>query len=556
MTEWTPVAIPYVRGYDAGLGLLRATGEPRNLSIKGATTTVSGAPGGAGLTLVTRVETTEELETELGINAHANGGFGIFKADDKFDFSTKCKLNTYSLAIIIHSTQELGFLQINQLELTDAAKALAASNPADFVDQFGDCFIRGISRGGQLFVVVRIDSRDKQSSDHIKNTLTATIGTFSADAMVSLSEAVKQTKSETRILIYNQGGIAVPSSLSKPDEIAMVLAPWLATLAANAAPFSVTLAPYKIVSGFDPPQAAEIQHQRDVLARCDRLRYDAIEGLNQVEHVLDHPDDFTGVDNAALATARTGFATDLDVVSQARAWAARNPEQALEPENFARTKLARPDYKLTILPTPMPQLRSGFVAYSPAFGAHPFWGFGPGAIKDWELPFWRDGVAAPHEFWVRLPPQEPQSWTDAGYLQGAVRLAAVGWMPLPVLPSVILIHAKARMSLPAGYRFALIGSLVSLSPQLPRADRAPFTFAPIWTDHADIANAGEFDLNLRLSELVPRPFRPEPGFGLPVRDLSYFIELALVCNGRVGPPPDTLAASSTDIQVASVSIES
>lgn len=555
MTEWAPISIPYVEGYAAGLGLLRSTGEPRNQSIKGEATAVSGAPGGSGLTLVTRVETTEQLETELGINAHASGHALIFKADDKFEFSSKCKLNTYSLAIIIHSTQELGFLQINQLELTDAAKALAATTPDAFVEQFGDCFIRGISRGGQLFVVVRIDSHDKASSELIKNTLSASTGTFSADAMVSLNEAVKQTKSETQILLFNQGGMAIPASLSKPDEVAMVITPWLASLTANAAPFSVALAPYKIVSGFDPPQPSEMQHQEDVLTRCDRLRYDALEGLNQIEYVLDHAGDFTGIDNALLATARTGFATDLDVISQARAWATRNAEAALEPEDYARTKLARPDYKLTILPVPMPQLRAGFIPYTPAFGPHPVWGFGPDTIPDWEIPFWRDGVATPHQFWVTLPPQETANWTDTGYLEGATRLAAVGWMPLPVLPSTVLIRAKVRMTLPAEYRFRLVGSLVSLSPQLAADGRAPFTVAPIWTDHVDISHEPDSEAELRISELIPRPFNPPPNTGQPLRDLSYFIELALICDGRVGQPADPLAAFGTDIEVAGVWIE-
>jgi hypothetical protein len=351
MADWTASYIPYVDGYDAGLGVLRSTGEPRNKSIKGQADGVTLSPGGSGLTWVTRVDSTEALETEFGITASARGGIGIFKADDKFEFTKRCQLQSYSLAVIIRSEQQSGFIQIDELELTEAAKVLASANPEGFVDQFGDCFIRGIKRGGQLFISIRIDTRDMQSKETIKNSLNATVGAFSAEAMVSLTEAVKSTNSHSEVLLFNIGGIAAPTSLSSP-----VLGPWINSVTTQAAPFAVTLAPYKIVSGFDPPQAAELQHQQDILLRCEQLRYYALDSLNEVEYVLSHLNLFATVDVAALNTARTGFAVDIDVISQARAFATRNPIQAMEPESYARTKLLRPDYKLTLLPVPMPEL--------------------------------------------------------------------------------------------------------------------------------------------------------------------------------------------------------
>ncbi|MBW8744971.1 MAG: hypothetical protein JF628_11625 [Sphingomonas sp.] len=351
------VFLPYVEGYDVGLGLLRATGEPRNKSIKGMADGVSLALGGEGSITLTRVETTEDLETELGINVSARGGVGIYKVEDKFEFSNKCKLHAYSLALLIRAEQTLGFVQIDELELTDNAKTLVATNPQAFVDQYGDCFIRGIKRGGELLILIRIDTRDQQSRETIKNTLNASAGiSFSAEAMISLNKTLQSTNSETQIFIKNIGGLAAPVSVSTPEQISAVIAPWTNSLQTLAAPFAVTLTSYKIVAGFDPPDPADLQHQQDIIRRCETLRYSAIDGLNQIDYVLSNRKVFVTIDELALTTARSGFASDVDVISQARAFAERNPIQAVEPETYARTKLLRPDYKLTTLPAAMPPL--------------------------------------------------------------------------------------------------------------------------------------------------------------------------------------------------------
>lgn len=540
MAQWSADYLPYVESYDTGLGVLRSTGEPRNKSIKGTAIPVVPAPGGHGDTLVVRVETTEALETELGINASARGGFGIYKADNKFEFSKKCQLQTYSLAIVVHSTQRLGFFQIDELELTDAAKALATSDPQGFVRVYGDCFFRGLQRGGELFVVIRIDTSSQESRETVKDTLNAAVGAFSAEAMVSLSESVKRTNSRTSILLHNDGGSAVPSSLNSPADVANVLKPWVDSLVNWSVPTAMTLASYEIVNGFNPPSVQEIEHQRDVLQRCSSLRYYALNGLNEVEFALENAGVMVGgVDAATLNAARTGFAQDLDVIAEAAVFAVQHPNEALEPEDYAITKLGRPGYKLTVLPSPMPQLAQTVAVTPPAFGHHPLYGYGDESqgLAEFTVTPWSEGAKAPVGFWGPLPPQvEPSNWpfwTSTFNLEGATRIAVIGWMPVPARPAGTLnsavIRVHGRLALPEQHTFRLVASLVEFAPhgQLAGYLDVP-TFLPSWTTRVDISNSGEFDLSMTLVDQLRRPKTLDPTRG------TYFIELALLQEGDFG----------------------
>ena len=582
MSDWTPTFLPYVEGYDAGIGVVRATGEPRSKSIKGVADGVTLTPGGSGLTLITRIESTQDLENELGINVSASYGTALspWKAKEKFEFSKKCQLHTYSLAIVIHSLQKLGFIQIDELELIDDAKMLASNNSDGFVEQYGDSFIRGIDRGGQLFVMIRLDTSTQQTHQTIKNTLDGSVGAFSAEAMVTLTESVKKTGAKTTILIYNEGGSAAPASLATPDQVASVLKPWLDSLMLNAAPYSVTLAPYTIVSGFDPPQAVELQHKQDVLKRCGEARYYALDGLNSIEYILKNVDDFTGVDTSVLGSARAGFAIDLDVIAQAAAYANGHAADALEPESFSRVKLGRPDYKLTVLPSPMPALRIGFVSYPPAFVSEVVLSaFDHTKALYFPTPPWEQGFRAPSSFWgplIRSGPLpagfSPDFWTDfwrsTFHLEGAQRITVIGWMPLPtpdtgkLNSAIVRVHGRLTLPEPAAYR--LVASFVELSNTGVDGTNMMGGLGKlnaIWSTHGDLSANGEFDIALTLnSGIEHKAYQLNPvsphfhAFPIPAYR-SYFIELALLRENTSDGSPAGVDAAANQIEVYEVLVE-
>ena len=135
-------------------------------------------------------------------------------------------------------------------------------------------------------------------------------------------------------------------------------------------PYWVSLVPYAIAQGPEPPNVEDLQHQRDVLKQCARMRSQTLDRLNQVEYILDplHTPEFniqpppSGPDLPAL---HAGLSADLDMIAAAASWACDHPKEAMDPETFAHTHQIvsvpgwinphfDPNYKMTILPTNMP----------------------------------------------------------------------------------------------------------------------------------------------------------------------------------------------------------
>jgi hypothetical protein len=56
------------------------------------------------------------------------------------------------------------------------------------------------------------------------------------------------------------------------EELFQAMDEWTATVRKEPKAYSVTVAPYAIALGPAPPDIAEIEHQRDVLIRCAKLR--------------------------------------------------------------------------------------------------------------------------------------------------------------------------------------------------------------------------------------------------------------------------------------------
>ncbi len=59
--------------------------------------------------------------------------------------------------------------------------------------------------------------------------------------------------------------------------------------AANAKPYSVTLAPIAIANGPIPPNAADIQHAQEILMICAKERSKILDGLNLMEFISQNP---------------------------------------------------------------------------------------------------------------------------------------------------------------------------------------------------------------------------------------------------------------------------
>lgn len=356
-------------GYDIGIGVASATGSPMALGAVGAITPPEVAPGWSGSFSFRRIDLNEDLEEELGVGAEVSGGIGLFSASASFNFCKKCKLQSSSLCVLISAEETSAFKQMDSPQLSPAASRLIEDGKTDrFSEQFGEYFIRGIRAGGRFFGLVRIDAENEQSKTDINAALSGSYGlAMDAEAKLNLSQTLKKSKSNVEAFMHYEGGrVTTHPTSNDPVELTSQLYKamdeWKATIRSEPAPFMVTLAPYAIALGPNPPNIIEFEHQRDVLIRCAKLRARTIDMLNLVDYILDpkHMDEFVPTPNGPdLPTLQASLAEDLDVIAKAAAHAINNIKEAYEPESYMKVVKGKADFKLTTLPSNMPKHTGG-----------------------------------------------------------------------------------------------------------------------------------------------------------------------------------------------------
>jgi hypothetical protein len=352
-------------GYDIGIGVNMATGSPMALGAIGAVTPPQVGGGGSGSFTFRRIDSTEELETELGVGADVSAGIGLFSGSASMDFSRKCRIQSSSLTVLVSAEERFVFQQMDSPKLSPAAAELV-KNSKPLSDQFGEYFVRGISTGGRFFGAVRIDTKSSQSKTDVDAALSLSYGlTVDADVRLKIREAMKSANASAEAFIIFDGGRFTTRPTSNDpvtllEQLFKAMDEWTATVRNEPKAYSVTLSPYIIALGPTPPNIVEIEHQRDVLIRCAKLRSQTIDKLNLTDYILDpdHMDEFEiipppeGPDLPALQGALAG---DLDVIADAASFAINNLKEACDPVTFMREIKGVPDFKLTALPTNLPK---------------------------------------------------------------------------------------------------------------------------------------------------------------------------------------------------------
>lgn len=361
----TQVRVPFVDNYDYGIGVDLATGSPMGKVVVGEVSGVTDAHGATTTYDVSRIHTTEELETALGINVEASYGIGCFGASARMDFVKRSKVQRSSLFMAITATVVLENRSIDEPALTPAAADLVG-RPDVFGTRYGTMFVRGLGRGGLFVGVMRIDTSSAEDSESIALELEGSYGLFSAEARTKFEAIQKNYRSEIRITVYHEGGPIDLSmaDLSDANQLYVMLQRWLSAFqqdpAANARPYYATLAPVAIAHGPTPPNAAEMQHAQDVLVLCAKQRSGILDGLHLMEHIVQNAAryDFPAPTTpAGVAAAFRGYQADLDLVAAAAAHAINHPGDALTPAAFAERQ-GRP-YPQGVPPTPMPTQEKG-----------------------------------------------------------------------------------------------------------------------------------------------------------------------------------------------------
>lgn len=361
--------VSYRAGFDYGMGVRSASGAPLAPGVVGAATQVKDASGGDGTWQLSRINSNEDLERSLGISADASGGVGLFSASAKFNFSSNMKVQSSSLILIVKKTMTKGFEQIYAPALSPDAAALVAAGKLDqFLERYGDTFVRGIYAGGEFFGVFRIDTRSEQSRQSVEASMHGAYGAFSANVGFNLTDTCAKENASVYCNAIWSGG-RVTANPTTADGLFDALRQWDASVDAAPKPFVVTLAPYVVALGPEPPNKEDLQHQRDVLKQCARLRSQTLDKLNLVEFIVDPvnaPQFEAQPGGPDLAILHAGLSADLQLIAEAASHALDNPKDAVDPETFARVNKQQLDYNLTLIPANIPK-HSGATVIVPNF---------------------------------------------------------------------------------------------------------------------------------------------------------------------------------------------
>jgi hypothetical protein len=359
--------VPYQEGYTFGVGVNSATGDRREFGATGTPEKMQGGLiGGDGSFSMLKIQETSDLETHLGISADASGGIGLFSGSARFNFARDCKIQNNSIILLLKCTKSFGYMQIVKADLDPAAAQLVANGQVDlFMERFGDCFVGGVESGGQFFGVIRIDASTEQAVQDISLALSGSYGTFNSDVSGSLKTATMNTHSKVSSFLYYEGG-NVKTSVDTPEDLFKAKLEWEDSVLNAAKPYAVQLLPWILANGPNPPNAADLEHQRDVLKSCATMRSKVIDCLNLLEYYMDplHKDDFENLPDYSenISKAHGGFNSDYDIIESAASYAIDNAKQAVEPETYARTVKNMAGYTLTTLP-PLPKRVAGTVQF-------------------------------------------------------------------------------------------------------------------------------------------------------------------------------------------------
>jgi hypothetical protein len=364
-------------GYDIGIGVASATGSPMALGALGTVTPPQVGTGSSGSFTFRRIDSTSELETELGIGADVSAGIGLFSGSASFDFSKQCKIQANSLAVMVAARETFAFQQMDSPQLSEAAARLVETGRQDqFARQFGEYFCRGIGTGGRFLGVVR---KSQESKSEVDLALSGSYGlTVSAEVRVHISETLKSANARVEAFYTFDGG-QVRTRLTSNDPVELVnqlyraMDEWTTTVRQQPKAYTVTLAPYAIALGPEPPNIIDFEHQRDVLIRCAKLRSQTLDKLNLIDYILDpdHMSEFEIVPPPAgpdLPALQAALASDLDVIADAASFAINDVKRACDPVTFMREIKGVADFKLTPLPLNLPAHTGGLQPAPPSQG--------------------------------------------------------------------------------------------------------------------------------------------------------------------------------------------
>jgi hypothetical protein len=186
-----PVPVKLFRGYDTvARGIMPASAIVGDYEKSGASSSVR----------IQVCESLSELADALDIDASLS--FSYLKAVDvtaKMEFARKLNVTARSVTVVVYARHGIGTWEVKEAKLQNDVKAPTDDDSAaDFVQSYGDSFIRSVTLGGEFYAVYIFNTETREQQQSLKTSLEAAVkggaAKVEADAQVKLSNFLKTTK--------------------------------------------------------------------------------------------------------------------------------------------------------------------------------------------------------------------------------------------------------------------------------------------------------------------------------------------------------------------------
>lgn len=360
------IVLPHVRGFDFGIGIDRLSGSLRNLVVDPTPSPPKAAGGSIASYDISRVRSSRELQSSLGINIEASYGCAAFGAgaSARFSYMEEEQVHSSSLFMTIVATFRAADLSIDHSVLTPQSSEIG--RPDVFQQRYGDVFCRACTRGGIFVGVLRVETVDSSEANSIEAEISGSYGLFSAEAELKFKRVFTQSENRFYYSLYKEGGPSLQIEHPEdPTELLRHVNTWMDGISQDpdrySVPYEWTLSPITIAEGPEPPNAADIQGAQDVLQTCANDRVDLLDNLGQANWFIRHQEAYdwanTSVTLDDISAAARGFQRDLDLLKKCASRAMNNPKDATYPAVYGETLSPPHKYRSVLMPSPLPKVK-------------------------------------------------------------------------------------------------------------------------------------------------------------------------------------------------------
>jgi hypothetical protein len=294
-------------------------------------------PGTGGKTediFLTLVSSQEEQDSALNLSTSLCASYGMFGGSGKFDLSQKMHVNRYCISLVIRATVFNSFTQMRDVHFGKSAlDLLETGDDRRFREQFGDMYVRGIQKGGELCIVLHIFGEDESEQTEIQSDLEAAgiLGGVALSTNDSFSSAVRKATSHHKTILHHFQVGGVPKASIDPDTIIQHALSFAAEVKdGQSESFQALLVPYKTL---DAPVAAnfvDLENAKETLTVLMQKRRDAMTRLASFNFVVANPDQFIIPPTMNVNAIVGGFDTSIAALTAAASRCVNRPKEATD----------------------------------------------------------------------------------------------------------------------------------------------------------------------------------------------------------------------------------